>query len=1276
MAASVKVAVRVRPFNSRETNRDAKCVIQMQGSSTCITNPKQPKEDPKSFAFDYSYWSHTTAADPDFASQQRVYKDIGEEMLLHAFEGYNVCIFAYGQTGAGKSYTMMGRQEPEQQGIIPQLCEDLFKRIVENKSTDLAFSVEVSYMEIYCERVRDLLNPKSRGNLRVREHPIMGPYVEDLSKLAVTSFRDIADLMDSGNKARTVAATNMNETSSRSHAVFTIVFTQKRHDEMTSLDTEKVSKVSLVDLAGSERADSSGAKGVRLKEGANINKSLTTLGKVISALAEMQSSKKRKSDFIPYRDSVLTWLLKENLGGNSRTAMIAALSPADINYEETLSTLRYADRAKQIRCNAVINEDPNARLIRELKEEVNRLRELLFSQGLPSSLVTATGVAPELSNNNSTAAPNLPAGGRSALGPPSLDPSPGGEADLALDPHAEGGPPDSHPRLEAPPISTEEAVERLKETEKIIAELNETWEEKLRKTEEIRMNRESLLEEIGVSIREDGGTVGVFSPKGTPHLVNLNEDPLMSECLLYYIKEGVTRVGQEDVDIRLSGQFIKEQHCVFTSSTKDNGEVEVTLEPFEGAETYLNGKQISEPVVLKQGNRIVMGKSHVFRFNHPEQARLERERNASLEQQGEQKADWNFAQKELLEEQGIDIKLEMEKRLQDFESQYRREKEEADLLLEQQRLYADSDSGDDSDKRSCEESWRLISTLREKLPANKVQSIVKRCGLPSSGKKREPRRVYQIPQRRRITKDPKWVTLADLKMQAVKEICYEVALNDFRHSRQEIEALAIVKMKELSRMYAKRDPLEKETWREVAQDVWDTVGIGEERVAGGGGGGGAGGEEGEGKADVSGLKAHIDKLSDILQEVKLQNNMKDEEIKALRDRMIKMEERVIPSISAQDETGLGEYFLDDDDDDGDDEGGSSSPLSGKAGGGGGSSEDGEGTSTRGSGSLEDLSKQERVTRLMEEDPAFRRGRLRWLKQEQNRIQNLQLQQISKRLRSSTPCGTGRFIPPQDCKLRFPFKSNPLHRYSWDPNSAFMLGGEPPPSEGNGEGASPRNTDEPEEAEQKKPRGFAGGLPAQPLIIMAPPMTQNPRMRTPSPQRFWPNSGGYRGQSNRQQQNQEHPNNHHRQQQNHFRRNSFDNGSQGRPKLYRQGQGHPKEHFQPRKPNYHHHHPYQQPLSLPLPFPIPPFHYPLHPKQASQFQQYQHRPNHQGGGHRATDAEFQGFYPPHPPPGHPHHSNQARGGGAGPPQLHGGYTTPPRMRRQFSAPDLESRETPV
>uniref|UniRef100_A0A8C4IKA5 plus-end-directed kinesin ATPase n=1 Tax=Dicentrarchus labrax TaxID=13489 RepID=A0A8C4IKA5_DICLA len=648
--ASVKVAVRVRPFNSREMSKDSKCIIQMQGNTTTISNPKAPKEPAKTFSFDYSYWSHTTPEDPSFASQNLVYNDIGKEMLAHAFEGYNVCIFAYGQTGAGKSYTMMGKQEEGQEGIIPMLCEDLFEKINEdNNKEELSYSVEVSYMEIYCERVRDLLNPKNKGNLRVREHPLLGPYVEDLSKLAVTSYTDIADLMDAGNKARTVAATNMNETSSRSHAVFTIVFTQKKHDSETDLSTEKVSKISLVDLAGSERADSTGAKGTRLKEGANINKSLTTLGKVISALAEVVSSKKKKkTDFIPYRDSVLTWLLRENLGGNSRTAMVAALSPADINYDETLSTLRYADRAKNIKCNAVINEDPNNKLVRDLKDEVARLKELLRAQGLGDILDTPIG--------SLTASPSSG----------SLCSQVGLQSVTSI-----------QERIMSTP-GGEEAIERLKESEKIIAELNETWEEKLRKTEAIRMERSVLAD-----------TVCSY----TPHLVNLNEDPLMSECLLYYIKDGITRVGQADAerrqDIVLSGAHIKEEHCIFRSERNANGDVIVMLVPCEGSETYVNGKRVEDAIQLRSGNRIIMGKNHVFRFNHPEQARAEREKTPSAETPVEP-VDWTFAQRELLEKQGIDMKQEMEKRLTEMEILYKKEKEEADQLLEQQRLVYES----------------------------------------------------------------------------------------------------------------------------------------------------------------------------------------------------------------------------------------------------------------------------------------------------------------------------------------------------------------------------------------------------------------------------------------------------------------------------------------------------------------------------------------------------------------------------------------------------------
>lgn len=307
-------------------------------------------------------------------------------------------------------------------------------------------------------------------------------------------------------------------------------------------------------MAGSERANSTGAEGLRLKEGANINKSLTTLGLVISKLAEECGRKKAGKGprpVVPYRDSVLTWLLRENLGGNSKTAvssdqqrrpiqfqMIAAISPADINFDETLSTLRYADRAKQIVCRAKVNEDANARLIRELKEEVFNLKRILIERGI------------ELNEIGGFIAPNS----------------------RVL--HAE-----------------EDTIEKLKTSEKLIAQLNETWEEKLKKTGQMKRIREEELREMGLATSADGSALGVFSPKKLPHLVNLNEDPLMSECLLYYLKEGVTRTGRPEADQRpdipLSGEEICEEHCKFIN---EDGMVSLVPEP--GAKCFVNGQQV------------------------------------------------------------------------------------------------------------------------------------------------------------------------------------------------------------------------------------------------------------------------------------------------------------------------------------------------------------------------------------------------------------------------------------------------------------------------------------------------------------------------------------------------------------------------------------------------------------------------------------------------------------------------------------------------------------
>lgn len=577
----------------------------MKGDQTTLTPPAgefKPKnnkaslEQPKSFAYDKSYWSFGRD-DQHFAGQENVFEDLGKPLLDNAFQGYNNCIFAYGQTGSGKSYSMMGYGA--EAGVIPRICREMFDRIgtlQQDKNTTC--TVEVSYLEIYNEKVRDLLNPANKGNLKVREHPSTGPYVEDLAKLVVRSNDEIENLMDEGNKARTVAATNMNETSSRSHAVFTLTLTQKKHDEDTKMDAERVAKISLVDLAGSERANSTGATGARLKEGAEINRSLSTLGRVIAALADVSAGKKKSASMIPYRDSVLTWLLKDSLGGNSLTAMIAAISPADINFEETLSTLRYADSAKRIKQHAVVNEDANARMIRELKEELAQLRAKLGA-GVTGG---TTGGA-----NGATGATNEP----------QYPPDTPLDKQMVTITQSDGS---------TKQVSKADIAEQLSQSEKLYTDLNQTWEQKLQKTEEIHKERESALEDLGISIEK--GFVGVSTPKKMPHLVNLSDDPLLAECLVYNLKPGQTTVGNDEMtniaEIRLKGSKILQEHCVF-----ENTEGVVSVIPNDDAAVMVNGLRIDKPKRLHSGYRVILGDFHIFRFNHPQEAAKERAEEGS-----------------------------------------------------------------------------------------------------------------------------------------------------------------------------------------------------------------------------------------------------------------------------------------------------------------------------------------------------------------------------------------------------------------------------------------------------------------------------------------------------------------------------------------------------------------------------------------------------------------------------------------------------------------------
>ncbi|XP_034553277.1 kinesin-like protein KIF13A isoform X3 [Notolabrus celidotus] len=621
----VKVAVRVRPMNRREIELNTKCVVDMEDNQTVLHPPpsnakgENSRKQSKVFAFDHCFWSIDESNVPKYAGQEVVFKCLGEGILENAFQGYNACIFAYGQTGSGKSFSMMGNGE--QPGLIPRLCCSLFERVHREENESHTFKVEVSFMEIYNEKVRDLLDPKgSRQSLKVREHKVLGPYVDGLSQLAVTSFEDIEVLMSEGNKSRTVAATNMNEESSRSHAVFSIIVTQTLYDLRSGNSGEKVSKMSLVDLAGSERVSKTGAAGERLKEGSNINKSLTTLGCVISALAD-QSAGKGKAKFVPYRDSVLTWLLKDNLGGNSKTAMIATVSPAADNYEETLSTLRYADRAKRIVNHAVVNEDPNARIIRELREEVEKLKV-------------------QLSQAESLKAPEL--------------------------------------------------KEKLHESEKLIQEMTVTWEEKLRKTEEIATERQKQLESMGISLETSGIKVG----EDKCFLVNLNADPALNELLVYYLKEH-TRVGADtSQDIQLFGIGIQPEHCVLELCPDGD----VTLMPVGNARTCVNGTMIDSLSHLWHGDRILWGNNHFFRINLPNRKRrdrlkeleraspresfIEADVETASEASSEQDYSYEFAQMEVMMKT-LGNNDPMQNVVQVLEKQYLEEKRTA---LEEQRM--------------------------------------------------------------------------------------------------------------------------------------------------------------------------------------------------------------------------------------------------------------------------------------------------------------------------------------------------------------------------------------------------------------------------------------------------------------------------------------------------------------------------------------------------------------------------------------------------------------
>eukprot|EP00730_Choanoeca_flexa_P005630 TRINITY_DN11987_c0_g1_i1.p1 TRINITY_DN11987_c0_g1~~TRINITY_DN11987_c0_g1_i1.p1 ORF type:complete len:1495 (+),score=462.43 TRINITY_DN11987_c0_g1_i1:149-4633(+) len=670
---NVTVSVRVRPQNSREKGLDSPSVITMEGRSTIIAHPTKAKTN--KFTFDHSFWSHT-AEDRHFADQSVVYSRIGVPLLKRCLEGYNVTAFAYGQTGSGKSYSMMGPPggsvEDASKGIIPRFCDELFQRARQADAASngrTVFKVEVSYFEIYSERIYDLLAPPSKAGrmapLRVREHPVLGPYVDQLTMHAAVTYNDIEGWLAVGSKHRATASTNMNATSSRSHAVFTMVVSQITKDE-DDIEHTKVSKVNLVDLAGSERSDVAGTSGQRLREGSAINKSLHTLGKVISLLADKAT--KKRSVFIPYRDSVLTWILKESLGGNSRTAMLATISPALDNYEETMSTLRYAHQARQIVNDATVNEDPNAKLVRELREEIERLRAQYGDNGRASSYSEVQSLR-----------------------------------------------------------------EKLTQTQGLMTAMNRSWEEKLREAEKMRQENAKQMEASGMA------NVHKIDNR-LPNLVNLNEDPQLSEMLFYMLREGETVVGnREECDVQLSGTLVLPKHCVLTSKPAQEGEYAVTITTEEDATVFVNGHEL-EPgstVPIEHSDRLIIANNHFFRLNIPSTRRT-----ASNKARGQEK-NYQFAKDELEQVQAEILQRELE------EERKRHEAERAEYLNRLQDAEKEARDRLDQQKQTYEERLKSMEAeISAKAEANASALSANQSSLDQLRKEEQTKAHLQLEQQR------------------------------------------------------------------------------------------------------------------------------------------------------------------------------------------------------------------------------------------------------------------------------------------------------------------------------------------------------------------------------------------------------------------------------------------------------------------------------------------------------------------------------------------------
>mmetsp|Transcript_105405 Transcript_105405/g.187452 ORF Transcript_105405/g.187452 Transcript_105405/m.187452 type:complete len:955 (+) Transcript_105405:23-2887(+) len=564
MSESIRVAIRVRPLNSSEGSVSAVSL----SSSTPAVYVKALDNQIKTFAFDCCF-------SPSSGSQGKVYADFCSDLVASALDGYNSCLFAYGQTGAGKSYTMMGYGDDP--GVTPRAVEKIFEQKEKIKASGRELRVWASFVEIYNEQIRDLLDPGGSKNplpgghpasLRVMDHPELGVILPGLVEAPCQTASEIRRLIKFGLKKRVVSVTVMNNSSSRSHAVFVIKVQQLTGRAEDGSQEATTARLNLVDLAGSERHKSAVSESATFREGCAINQSLSALALVIKELGEQQAARLQRSksreniegaalspQAVPFRSSKLTFVLRDSLAGNSRTRMIAAISPAACNVEETLSTLRFASSVKKVKIAASQNVERRSDVVQQLQAEVRRLKALLAGRG-----------------------------------------------------------------MEVGALGTSEMQEQIADRESLLQQMRKSYELQLEEAALLESTRSEVLQQQGLSSADIDEVFGM--EKNTPHLINMSDDPSLSGCLMYFLPKGSTSIGSHtDNRIVLKGLGVPDFLCQIENQDQRRVSIRLTVqtESSHAGSLRINGHRLGadDDRELQHFDRLTFGRTCVMRLVVP-----------------------------------------------------------------------------------------------------------------------------------------------------------------------------------------------------------------------------------------------------------------------------------------------------------------------------------------------------------------------------------------------------------------------------------------------------------------------------------------------------------------------------------------------------------------------------------------------------------------------------------------------------------------------------------